>query len=272
MIRLGHIEYSNCVPVHALLLGEDAPPDVCVRSGVPTELNRALAAGEIDAAPCSSIEYARHAGEYDVLPFTIASRGPVQSILFECRRAPESLDGALVALPSASATSVVLLRILLERHWGVQPRFRPFEQASEDPFTAGADAALWIGDVALRRAASPGHACHDLGRVWLEWTGLPFAFALWQVRRELPTAERERLHELLRASRAWFLERADRLALEYSPRFGVPPARLLAYWSSLIYELDDDVLRGLSRFLALAAELGEAPAVERVRLVPDRGA
>ena len=46
MIRLGHIEYSNCFPLHAELL-ERRTADVQVVRGVPSELNRALATGEI---------------------------------------------------------------------------------------------------------------------------------------------------------------------------------------------------------------------------------
>lgn len=270
MIRLGHIDFSNCVPVHARLLGDEAPADVQVVRGVPTDLNRALAAGEIDAAPCSSIEYARHADAYRVLPFAIASRGAVQSILFESRLAPERLADAVVALPTASATSVVLLRILLARHWGVPPRFRAFEQLSEDPFEQGADAALWIGDVALRRVPRAGHVVHDLGEVWLRWSGLPFAFALWQVRRDLPPASLDRLHALLDDSRAWFRSREPRLAAEYAPRFGLTPERLLRYWDSLVYELSDDVEQGLRRFLDLAAEFGEAPPLATLDRIPAR--
>jgi chorismate dehydratase len=103
---------------------------VQVIRGVP-ELNQALAEGRIDAAPCSSIEYARRAGRYRLLPLTIASRGPVQSILFEADRPPAELGAAAIGLPTASATAVVLLRILLERRWGIAPRYLRFEQTTE---------------------------------------------------------------------------------------------------------------------------------------------
>ncbi|NJD09652.1 MAG: menaquinone biosynthesis protein [Gemmatimonadetes bacterium] len=267
MIRLGHIDYSNCIPVHAQLLGPEAPPDLMVLRGVPTALNQALAEGRIDAAPCSSIEYARHAAEYRLLPLTIASRGAVQSILFECDRPPAELAGATVALPTASATSIVLLRILLERHWQVRPRYVTFGQTDEDPFRSGAAAALWIGDVALRRVPGPGRALLDLGAEWWSWTGLPFAFALWQVRRDLPAAELRRLATLLAASRRWFRAREAELALAYGPTFGLAPHRLRRYWDSLVYDLADDVLAGLRRFLDLAAELGEAPPVPEPEIV-----
>jgi chorismate dehydratase len=56
VIRLGRISYVNMAPLFFRL---DA--DVEEVAGVPTELNRALLAGEVDLAPISSIEYARHA-------------------------------------------------------------------------------------------------------------------------------------------------------------------------------------------------------------------
>jgi len=230
--------------------------------GLPTQLNRALAEGRIDAAPCSSIEYARHAADYQLLPFTIASRGPVQSILLELASSPQALAGLRVGLPTASATSVVLLRILLERRYGVRPSYVSFDQAVEDPFDTGCAAALFIGDVALRRVPGAGRHVLDLGREWFAWTGLPFAFALWQVRRALGTAERDRLGCLLQDSRAWFLEHRQELADQYAPGFGLDPGRLLRYWDSLVYELTPEIQAGLLRFVQLAAELGEAPLIE----------
>src|SRR5690606_11238354 len=119
--------------------------------GVPSYLNRLLSRGEIDVAPCSSIEYARNAGRYSILPdLVIGSRGPVRSILFLSHLPPQALAGRRVAIPNSSATSVVLLKILLRIHWGVEPEYTWFDQATTDPFADGAAAALFIGDVALR--------------------------------------------------------------------------------------------------------------------------
>ncbi len=262
MIRLGHIDYSNCFPVHARLLAEPTPEGIAIHTGVPSVLNRALAAGEIDVAPCSSIEYARHADHYRVLPdFVIGSDGPVQSIRFDTRIPPSDLSNATVYVTDSSATSVVLLRVLLERFWNVSPQFRTFDQTRTDPLQEGADAALFIGDVALRRPldAAP-HAC-DLGEQWNLWTGLPFAFAIWQARTDTDHAELARLHTLLYDSRAWFGRNRAVLAERVAPRFQLEPHVLLQYWESLKYELDTRMQQGLLHFLALAAELGEAPPV-----------
>jgi chorismate dehydratase len=262
MIRLGHIDYSNCIPVHALLLEREARDVELVRD-VPSRLNTALASGAIDVAPCSSIEYARHAGQYAILPdLAIGSAGPVQSILLESAVPLEQLDGAVVALPTASATSVVLLRLLLELRTGVQPRYEWFDQAGAvDPMARGAAAALRIGDMALRRAAPPGRTTCDLGAEWWAWTGRPFAFAVWQVRRDADMTEVQRLTELLQESRAWFVAHADSLAVRYAAAFGLTSDRLLQYWHSLRFDLDPIMQQGLLHFYELAAQIDEASPV-----------
>lgn len=260
MIRLGHIDYSNCIPVHALLLDEPQAGVELVRD-VPSALNAALAASEIDAAPCSSIEYARHADEYRIMAgHAIGAAGPVHSILLESVAAPSELDGCTVAVPTASATSVVLLRALLELRLGVRPHYTWFNQSdATDPVDAGAAAVLRIGDAALGRTVPAGRQTVDLGFEWHAWTGLPFAFAVWQVRRDVATSDVERLADVLARSRAYFDARAESLAVHHAASYGTTPDRLLAYWRSLHYDLDAPMQQGLLHFFELAAALGEAP-------------
>jgi len=263
MIRLGHIDYSNCVPVHSRLLDRDRPEGIRLVMGVPAELNEALRAGMVDVAPCSSIEYARNAADYLVLPdLVIGSHGPVGSILLESAVAPEELDGGMVWLPTASATSVALLRILLELRWGVKPHYAWFHQTDAgDPIGIRATAVLRIGDIALRRTAPAGRTVVDLGAAWTEWTGLPFAYALWQARRDGPISEVRRLHAFLLESRTWFEAHDEAIAERHASRFGTGTAALLAYWRSLRFRLDPAMRDGLLRFYELAAQIGEAPAV-----------
>ncbi|MGI9180232.1 MAG: menaquinone biosynthetic enzyme MqnA/MqnD family protein [Longimicrobiaceae bacterium] len=265
-LRLGHIVYSNCFPVHARLLARPEPGDPLLVEGIPSRLNELLARGEIDVAPCSSIEYAWHAERYRILPdLVIGSRGAVRSILFLSRRAPEELHGRTVALPTASATSVVLLKILLRLRWDAAARFVWFDQAREDPFAGGADAALFIGDVALRSDLFPSLSVRlDLGEEWWEHTGLPFAFAVWQAGSGSPGAL-ARLHALLVASRAYFAAHRAELAERYAASFGFPAARLVRYWSDLAFELDPPMVKGLETFYQLAAEVGEIPRAPGLR-------
>src|SRR5690606_37164620 len=94
-----------------------------------------------------------------------------------------------------------------------------------------------------------------------EWTGLPFAYAVWQT--PLPAAhdaELRRLHDLLLESRTYFTVHAEPLARRHAAAFGIGPEALLDYWRSLRYTLDDRVERGLLHFYDLAARIGEAGA------------
>ena len=162
MIRLGRISYVNMAPVFHRLTS-----DVEEITGVPTELNRMLLAGEIDIAPISSIAYARDAPRLRLLPrLCVSSEGAVDSIQLVT---PLPLGRVRsVAVTPESATSVVLTKVLLPR-----AELVPLEAWPD------ADAKLLIGDAALQSAFEDPTPHHDLGRLWLERTGLPMVFAVW---------------------------------------------------------------------------------------------
>src|ERR1700755_785951 len=144
--------------------------------GVPTELTRMLVAGELDTAPISSIEYARHADSLRLLPrLCVASEGAVDSIQLVSRKPLEQVRH--VAVTPESATSVALVKVLLPEA----------DQAPLDAYETGdAEAKLLIGDAALRSAFEDPTPHHDLGRLWLERTGLPMGVAAWAWPRPPP--------------------------------------------------------------------------------------
>lgn len=267
-LRLGHITYSNCFPVHGRLLDRSEPGDPVLVEGTPAELNGMLDRGEIHVAPSSSIEYARHPERYRILPdLVIGARGPVRSILLLSDHHPRELGGMAIGLPSASATSVVLLKILLKTRWGSEPHFFWFDQAREDPFARGAAAALFIGDVALRPGLHPRFPIRlDLGAEWMAETGLPFAFAVWQAAGG-SDADLRLLHRLLLESRRYSAEHRGALASRHAARFGLSPELLESYWADLQYGLDEPMIAGLRAYYELAAAIGEIPRAPELRWV-----
>jgi chorismate dehydratase len=267
MLTLGHIHYSNCFPVHAAILQGKLPFPFTVREGIPTELNKYLAEGEVDVSPSSSIEYALNADKYLIMPgLSITSRVKALSIILESSVPIAELDGRNVALTTASATSVILLRIILELFEDVSPRFTHYEQGRDDPY-ARADAVLTIGDLALKRAARPSlpHVL-DLGEIWHVRTGLPFVFALWQINWQ-KSLERElgRLYDVLQESKAYGLSRLPLLANENAGRFGLAPEDLLRYWRTFSYDFGADEQKGLLAYYGYAAEIGVIDRVPELR-------
>ncbi len=245
MIRLGRISYVNMASVFFRL---DA--DVEEVAGVPTELNRALLAGEIDVAPISSIEWARNADRLRLLPrLCVSSEGAVDSIQLVSRLPLEAVR--TVAVTPESATSVVLTKVLLP-------------EAEHVPLGEEADARLLIGDAALKSAFEDPTPHHDLGRLWLERTGLPMVFAVWAAPEPVAEGLAELEEALVRSVR---LARAEpeQLAHEASERYGYPAGFLARYFEKLRYRFGPRERAGLFTFLEMARDAGELDEVPELR-------
>ncbi len=254
MLVLGEIDYANCVPVQAPFRARWEAA-YRFRTGEPAAVNRWLARGEVDCGPVSSIELARHPARYEVVgDLAIVAPGEARSVLLLTPTPVERLHGVPVWLTPASATSVILLRILLERFTGVRPHYR--EGEPDDP----AAARLLIGDraMAAAAAASPEVAVVDLGAWWREATGLPMVFALWLLRRDAAVREPaacDLLARRLAAARDAGLADLDTLARTRATP-ALPAAPLADYWRTLSYRLGEAERAGLERFFHLAAEIG----------------
>jgi chorismate dehydratase len=252
VIRLGRIGYVNMAPVFFRL-----EADVEEVVGVPTALNRQLVARELDIAPISSIEYARHAPSLRLLPrLCVSSEGAVESIQLVTKTPLERLR--TIAVTPESATSVVLARVL-------------FPHADHVPLGEDAEATLLIGDAALRSAFEDPTPHHDLGRLWLERTGLPMVFAVWAAPEPthpgLPELE-DALVASVRAARA----EPEQLAHESSARYGYPAGFLARYFEKLRYRFGPRERAGLYTFLELARDVDELDEVPELRFLAAAGA
>jgi chorismate dehydratase len=247
VIRLGRISYVNMAPVFYRLDAE-----VEEVQGVPTDLNGRLLAGELDVAPISSIEYARNADGLRLLPrLCVGSEGAVDSIQLVSRKPLEQVR--TVAITPESATSVVLTKVLLP-------------EATHVPLGEEADAKLLIGDAALKSAFEDPTPHYDLGRLWLERTGLPMVFAVWACPEPLCAGLAE-LEDALVASVRVARAEPERLAHEASERYGYPPGFLARYFEKLRYRFGPRERAGLMTFLELARDAGQLDEVPELRFV-----
>ncbi len=253
-LRLGRIDFLNMYPMHwALGIGPTA-------SGVPTDINRAIIAGDIDVACMSSIEYARHADELVLLPsMCVSAEGAVGSI-FAISNVPFE-DVTDVWVTPQTATSVVLYQ-LLTRLRGFRPEIHLLEGAPADVLAAGERrAVLLIGDDALaaRGAAQLAKFVFtDLGERWLSETGLPMVYAVWAVRREAVERAPEAaaaLDRLLVEGVATFGRTEDAVE-QAAQHFSIDAHSARAYFDRLHYGFGRDERKGLLRYLRMANEQG----------------
>jgi chorismate dehydratase len=226
--------------------------DVEEVSGVPTDLNERLLAGEIDLAPISSIEYGRHAERLRILPrLCVSSEGAVDSIQLVSRAPLASVTS--VAVTSESATSAVLVRVLLP-------------EAEQVPLGEDADAKLLIGDAALKSMFEDPTPHFDLGRLWLERTGLPMVYAVFACADPPGEGVAELEGSFLSALRSNRAE-PERLARDASARYGYPPGFLARYFEKLRYRFGPRERAGLLSFFELAAEADELDRVPELRFL-----
>jgi chorismate dehydratase len=226
--------------------------DVEEVTGVPTDLSRMLLEGEIDVAPIPSIEYARNADRLRLLPrLCVSSEGAVDSIQLVTRLPFGQVRS--VAVTPESATSVVLVRVLLPR-------------AEILPLGMDADATLLIGDAALRSAFEDPTPHFDLGRLWLERTSLPMVFAVWAAPEPVADGLLDLEHALVASVR---LARAEpeRLAQQASDTYGYPAGFLARYFEKLRYSFGPRERAGLYTFLEMARDVGELSHVPELRFV-----
>lgn len=264
-LRLGRIGFVNVLPVY-LHLTPDQSLFQEVR-GTPSKLNHMLSRGLLDVSVASSVEYALRPEDYFTLPdLGISSWGRVRSVLLLSDLPMQQWEAGRIQCPMESETSVALLELLLNSHWGLEATL----VSEEDP--SGAVAFLRIGDRALREMASGRWGyIWDLGQAWLEWTGLPFVFALWLVRKQVveqsPEAVAE-LHRALISSRDQGLKDLGGCISEAEAILGDLELDLQEYFKGLRFNLGTAEIEGLERFYLELTRAGRIPGWPELRFWP----
>lgn len=230
---------------------------------VPSECARRVESGQADLGIVPVAEIERQGLEV-VEGTGIACHGAVRSILLLSKVEPRRIRS--VAMDSGSRTSVRLTRIVLQERYGATPD--TFESAPAlDAMLARADAALLIGDSALRvdPSATPYH-CLDLGAEWYSLTGLPMVFALWSGRpdrlRLWDSAALERgFRDSLESGLAHLDEIVDREARDRSLDAGLVRDYLTR---RIVFRIGAPEQEGLALFRKLSAAL-RSEAVSSLR-------
>ncbi len=215
-----------------------------------------VAAGRADIGIIPAVELNTH--DYaQVTGLGIASRGPVRSILLATKKPLAEIQ--TLAADTSSRTSVQLARIILQRRYGANPRI--IAHAPDlDRMMAAADAALIIGDPALRidPAALP-YPAYDLGTEWTEMTGLPMVFAVWAGSKKMIRPDVEAVFRGSHAYGCAHIE--DIVRLDAVPRGFSPEIARTYLTRHIICELGPAEYEGLALYLSYAKSAVEARAV-----------
>jgi chorismate dehydratase len=227
-----------------------------VQTLVPSALSFAARRGDVDLAPLPIVTCFELEDRFVPLgDFCIATKDKARSIIIFSKRPIEELDGAQVALTGESSTSVRLLKVVFAKRYKIQPKKYVSTQEPND-------ALILIGDAALRnRKGLPSYKhMYDLGELWHDWTGLPFVFARWVVRREVTGETVGFLSSMLGKSLSIGMTRLDEIAGRRND-VGLTPAEVRKYIEGFNYRLGDGERKAIELFRKYLHELGLGTSV-----------
>jgi chorismate dehydratase len=260
-LRISAISYLNTAPLMWDFEHGNAAAGFEISYTIPSLCAAALREGTADIGIIPAAAYAS-IPELAILPgVAIAARRAVRSILLVSKVPLEQVR--TVALDTSSLTSVALTKVLFAKWWGGGRTFSPMAPDLSTMLREH-DAGLVIGDPALQVDRSR-YLTYDLAEEWIRFTGKPFVFAFWAVRkaalveRSAPADlteifQRSRDHGLLPAS-------LQQLAQEWAPRLGLSEYDVRSYLTeNIYYYLDPACLEGMQLFYRYAAEVGALPS------------
>ncbi len=260
-VRVGAVSYLNSKPLIEGL-GNSLREDQLVLD-VPSRLADELSVGKLDVALIPSVEYFSRADYKIISDACIATRGPVLSVKLYSRVPLGEIS--TLALDEGSRTSVALTRVMLQERYGVIPELirLPLSATTKD---ANTDAVLLIGDRAIHPPQEQFIETWDLGEEWVNWTGLPFVFAMWVARRDVPESP---LEQLLEQSRNRGLRNLQQIATREAKPLGISVETAYNYLKdNLHFQFGSAEWHGLQLFRELVGQLEENPELTHTKANP----
>jgi chorismate dehydratase len=187
-IRIGAVSYLNTKPLLYGLQNGPIKDQIDLTLDYPSNLVKALKNNQIDVGLLPVAALADIDDYQIVSDHCIATEGEVASVCIFSEVPLEEIE--TVFLDYQSRTSVMLCKILFEKHWKKSVQFIDANDDSYIEKIKGNVAGLVIGDRALR-IRHRFNFIYDLGSGWKEMTGFPFVFAVWvgktQIKEEFIT-------------------------------------------------------------------------------------
>jgi chorismate dehydratase len=108
----------------------------------------------------------------------------------------------------------------------------------------------------LRQTEPANFQCSfDLGKEWHDWTGLPFVFAVWALRKGTDAQKKQALITQLEQAALDASQRHPSFGAWHGKRLGLTPAEVQAYFDGFAYRLGKKEKEAMEKFRGLLAEM-----------------
>lgn len=236
-IKISAVSYTNSKPfIYGLEHASGLRDKMDIVLDVPVDCARKLLDNRVDIGLVPTAVLPEMPWYELVSDYCIGAGGPVNSVFIFSNKPLDKIR--TVRTDSHSRTSNLLARILARHHWELDMEFGNFN----DP-----DAFVLIGDRTFGLKEQYPYV-FDLAEHWMNFTGLPFVFAVWAASKPV---DKDFAREFSRALKLG-LDRREALLKELPP---VPGVDLHAYLMQHIdYNLDERKKSGLDLFLQFVKE------------------
>jgi len=181
-IKVSAVSYLNTKPLLYGIFNHPVYDQIDLTLDIPSQCAQKLIQDKADLAlmPVGALH---DLGDYNIISdYCIGAHGTVRTVCIYSEVPMEEIEH--VYLDYHSRTSVLLAQHLLKHYWKKEVMYLPGPEGFEEKIS-GTSAGLVIGDKALDQELKSPYI-YDLSEAWKSLYDLPFVFAVWVSKRELP--------------------------------------------------------------------------------------
>jgi len=257
---------SDALYLKPLLFGldrTDSPFDLVTDIPAKNAIKLSERSDGIRNAFLSPIDYARHGGEYRIMPgICVASSNPTNTIQLILKSDLHNIERIAIDVRFTSEiilTDIILLEKYRNQSTHSKLQFIPM-MSDVDAMLAKADAALIMQDN-LQMIGRAGTFTLDLVEEWNDMTGLPYVHGFWVGREE--ELSKTEAQALLTAKNNGILLKSQ-IAQSVALQHNLSIDELTNYVSSFSYDFGEKEEESLSEFIQYAyfhGVIGDVPEI-----------
>lgn len=186
-VKVSAVSYINTWPFMYGIKHAESLLDMCeIETDIPSRCAQKLIENQVDVGLVPVAALLDIPNYKIIADYCIGSVGAVTSVFIFSKKPIEEIQ--TLRLDSHSRTSNNLSRVLLKNYWKKSVTISTDEDA---------DAYVLIGDRTFGMVGKEPYA-YDLGEAWTNFTGLPFAYAVWAANKPVPETFTKTFNEALK--------------------------------------------------------------------------
>lgn len=260
MVQIGFIKYSNCFPIYYGFKNKKLDFEKEILLDYPISLNLAMKEKRLDISSISSIEYVKNKNQYLLIDnISLNSKGYVKSVIFFSNKKINNLSNSFITLSPFSATSSIILKILLEYFKNKNVKYTN-KIKTENSF-------LLIGDDALKYKNKNYCYQYDLGKLWFEIFEKPIIFGLWAInKKSLLNKEIDirKCVDALLESKEIFKNKFNQIVKQAKKNYSEISIDFNEYYHCLKYDFDLEEKQAFLFFINKATEINLCPKIKKL--------